>query len=398
MDRFDDKRGKSLAYSFTRVFKVVTAALALMLAERSVSAEDYHWPDKIPPEAADLMKPLPLSPKGQPVPGYPEGPDAVSPDTLTFTQEQKDKIKAGHFTAAIAIHTMDAGWPKLQIEGITNTLKDLGVDVVAVTNAHFKPGQQISDLEQLTARKPNVIFSIPIDPQSEAEAYKKVAASGIKLVFMDNVPVGMAPGKDYVSVTASDNERNAYYASKELTQALGGQGEVGIITLVYDYYYSVAVRKTGALAAFKESPGIKVDEIGTVQSPEKAYQVATAMLTAHPDLKGMFVAWDTPAEQVVAAAKALGRKIIIVTNDIADDSALYVARGDFFAVGAQRPYDQGVSEAKSAALALIGEKVPPYLSVPTLRVKKIDLLSALKAVTKEDPPASVVKICNNECF
>jgi len=36
--------------------------------------------------------------------------------------------------------------------------------------------------------------------------------------------------------------------------------------------------------------------------------------------------------------------------------------------------------------------------VPTLRVKKLDLLSALKEVTKEDAPASVVKICNGECF
>lgn len=381
-----------------RVLKFGTAALALTLASRAAIAADYHWPDKIPPEAAELMKPLPLTPKGQVVPGFPDGPDAVAPDTLTFTQEQKDKLKAGKFTAAIAIHTMDAGWPKLQIEGITNTLKDLGIEVVAVTNAHFKPGQQIADLEQLTARKPDVIFSIPIDPQSESAAYKKVAAAGIKLVFMDNVPVDMAPGKDYVSVTASDNQKNAYYASKELTQALGGKGEVGIITLVYDYYYSVAVRKTGALEAFKESPGIKLVDVGTISSPEKAYQVATAMLTAHPDLKGIFAAWDTPAEQVVAAAKALNRKIVVVTNDIAEDSALYVARGDFLAVGAQQPYDQGVSEAKSAAFALLGEKVPPYLEVPTLRVKEINLLSALKQVTHAEPPASVIKVCNNECF
>ena len=89
---------------------------------------------------------------------------------------------------------------------------------------------------------------------------------------MDNVPVDMAPGKDYVSVTASDNEKNAYYAAKELAEALGGKGEVGIVTLVYDYYYSVAVRKVGALRAFKEYPGIKLDDIGTIQSPDKAYR------------------------------------------------------------------------------------------------------------------------------
>jgi ribose transport system substrate-binding protein len=110
------------------------------------------------------------------------------------------------------MHTMDAGWPHLQVAGITNTLKDFGVQVVGVTDAKFNVGQQISDLEQMIARKPDVIFSIPIDPKSESEAYKKTAAAGIKLVFLDNVPVDMTPGKDYIPVVAADNEKNAYFA------------------------------------------------------------------------------------------------------------------------------------------------------------------------------------------
>ena len=59
-----------------------------------------------------------------------------------------------------------------------------------------------------------------------------------------------------------------------------------------------------------------------------------------------------PAQQTVAAAKTLGRDIVVTTNDIAADSAVNVARGEFLAVGAQQPYDQGVAEAKVAALAL----------------------------------------------
>ncbi|MDQ0393261.1 substrate-binding domain-containing protein [Labrys monachus] len=377
------------------------AALTLSMAGTalaSAGAADYSWPNNIPPEAKALLEPLPLSPTGQPVPGYPKGPPAVSPDVLKFSEADVAKLKAGKFTAGLVMHTMDAGWPQLQVAGITNTLKEFGIDVVGTTDAKFQPGQQISDLEQMIARKPDVIFSIPIDPKSEAAAYKKAAAAGIKLVFMDNVPVDMAPGKDYVTVVASDNEKNAYFAAQELVSAIGGKGEVGVITLVYDYYYSVAARKVGALKAFAEHPDIKVDDVGTFTAPEKAYEVATAMLTAHPDLKGIFVAWDTPAQQVLAAAKTLGRDIVITTNDIAADSALNVARGEFLAVGAQRPYDQGVAEAKAAALALLGKDVPPYVSVPTLRVKKIDLLSALKDVTKEDPPSSVIKICKGECF
>jgi ribose transport system substrate-binding protein len=373
-------------------------AAALALALSGLAASSALADDTIPPEAKALLEPLPLSPRGQPVPGFPDGPPAVSPDVLKFSDEDLAKLKAGKFTAGLVMHTMDAGWPQLQVAGISNTLKDLGIEIVGTTDAKFQPGQQISDLEQMIARKPDVIFSIPIDPKSESEAYKKAAAAGIKLVFMDNVPVDMAPGKDYVTVVASDNEKNAYFAAQELVGAIGGKGEVGIITLVYDYYYSVAARKVGALKAFGEHPDIKVADVGTFTAPEKAYEVATAMLTAHPDMKGIFVAWDTPAQQVVAAAKTLGRDIVVTTNDIAADSALNVARGEFLAVGAQRPYDQGVAEAKAAALALLGHDVPPYISVPTLRVKKLDLLSALKQVTKEDAPASVVKICNGECF
>ena len=157
---------------------LMATALALGGAG-SAAAADYKWPDKIPPEATDLLKPLPLTPHGQPVPGFPDGPPAASPDVFTFTPDMLTQLKAGHFTAGLVMHTLDAGWPKLQVEGITKTLKDFGIDVVAVTDAKFQPGQQIADLEQMIARKPNVIFSIPIDPQSEAAAYKKAAAAGI---------------------------------------------------------------------------------------------------------------------------------------------------------------------------------------------------------------------------
>lgn len=381
--------------------KVLSLAMAAgfgLAAYGSAMAGEYSWPDKIPPAAKALMEPLPLSPRGQIVPGFPEGPPAVSSDFFSFSDADVAKLKAGKYTAGLVMHTMAAGWPALQVAGITTTLNKFGIEVIATSDAKFKPGTQISDLEKMIARGPDVIFSIPIDPLSQAAAYKKAAAAGIKLVFMDNVPVDMTPGKDYVTVVASDNEKNAFFAATELANAIGGKGEVGIITLVYDFYYSVAARKVGALKAFAKFPGIKVVQVGTFDAPEKAYSVATAMMTAYPNMKGAFVAWDTPAQQVVAAAKTLGRKLIITTNDLAQDSALNVARGEFLAIGSQQPYDQGVAEANAAAYALLGKKVPPYISVPTLRVKKENLLSALVQVTKEQPPASVIKLCDGNCF
>ena len=180
------------------LMRITTTALTLALvaaAPMRASAEDYKWPNNIPPEAKQLMEPLPLSPTGQAVPGFPNGAPAVSADGLKLTDDDIAKLKAGKHTAGLVMHTMDAGWPHLQVAGITNTLKDYGVEVIGATDAKFNVGQQISDLEQMIARKPDVIFSIPIDPKSESEAYKKAAAAGIKLVFLDNVPGRHDPGQ-----------------------------------------------------------------------------------------------------------------------------------------------------------------------------------------------------------
>ena len=127
-------------------------AAALAVALSGMAASSAIAEGAIPPEAKALLEPLPLSPRGQPVPGFPDGPPAVSPDVLKFSADDIAKLKAGKFTAGLVMHTMDAGWPQLQVAGITNTLKDFGIEIVGTTDAKFQPGQQISDLEQMIAR------------------------------------------------------------------------------------------------------------------------------------------------------------------------------------------------------------------------------------------------------
>jgi ribose transport system substrate-binding protein len=375
------------------------AALALLAGTQIAAAADYKWPDSIPPEAKALMDPMPLSPTGQAVVGFPDGPPASSPDVLAFTPEELEKIKAGKFTAAISMNLMDAAWPQLQVKGIKDGLAELGIEVVAVTEAKGQPATQLNDLEQLAARKPNVIISIPIDPVSASPVFKRLGGQGIKIVFIDNVPVDMAPGKDYVTVVASDNEANGYFAAKAMVEKMGGKGKVGILTTVYNSAYVIAARERGARKAFKEFPDIV--EVTPAQFPgamDKAYSATAAMLTANPDLGGIFAVWDTPAVQAATAAKTLGRDVLVSTVDLGADSAVNVARGELYAIGAQRPYLQGLTEARAAAAALIGKEVPPYISVAALRVMKLNLLSALQDVTQETPPDSVIQVCKGECF
>ena len=204
-----------------RLACAAATALAILLGTAAASAADYKWPDNIPPDAKALMEPMPLSPRGQAVVGFPDGPPAAGPEALTFTAEEIQKLKDGHFTAAISMNLMDAAWPQLQVKGIKAGLAELGIEVVAVTEAKGQPATQLNDLEQLAARKPNVILSIPIDPVSASPVFKRIGSQGIKIVFIDNVPVDMAPGKDYVSVIASDNEANGYFSAKAMVEKMG---------------------------------------------------------------------------------------------------------------------------------------------------------------------------------
>ena len=65
--------------------------------------------------------------------------------------------------------------------------------------------------------------------------------------------------------------------------------------------------------------------------------------------------------------------------------ALALAKNELVVgLGAQRPYDQGVTEARLGALALLGEQTPPYVAFSALPVDHDNVLEAWKQVYHQD--------------
>jgi ribose transport system substrate-binding protein len=338
---------------------------------------------------AELNTPIPLT-AGQAVPGYPNGVPPSSANIFHFSAADIARLKSGHYTAAIAMHVTNAAWPELQIKAITTTLAKFGIPVVAVTNANGIASAQVSQLGTLLARKPTAIFSIPVNPVSEASAYKQISRSGVKLVLLDNVPSGLAPGKDYVTVVSADNGGNGRFAAQQLVQTVGC-GPLGWIGL--DYYFPVVnARDTQAAAVFSsdcpKSPRYSQNLSNLVTTG--AYPLANATIEQHPTLKGYWAAWDSIAQEIVSAEEAQGKKIPIATTDVGPVSALEMAQGYIVAIGAQQPYAQGVAEADSLAYNLLGRKVPPFIELPTVPVTLKDLIPAYKIVNGASPPANVI--------
>jgi ribose transport system substrate-binding protein len=329
----------------------------------------------------------------------PNGEEPTPASEIKLGEDEIAKVKAMNAKAAIVLHYGGNDWSRAQVEGLRAQFKTMGIEVIAVTDAGFKAEKQVADIETVMAQKPDIIVTIPTDPAATASAYKAAADKGVKIVFMDNTARGLVAGKDYVSAVSADNYGNGVASAHLMAQALGGKGEIGVIFHAADFFVTRqrydAFKKTIA----ENYPDIKIAAEQGIGGPDfsgDADKVASAMLTSHRRLKGIWAVWDVPAEGVISAARTAGRDdLVITTIDLGENVAIDMA-GDGFVkgLGAQRPYDEGVTEALLAGYGLLGKAAPPFVAVPALPVTKANLLEAWQAVYHTAPTAKVAKSMN----
>ncbi|MCM3726566.1 substrate-binding domain-containing protein [Neobacillus cucumis] len=321
----------------------------------------------------------------------PNGEQAVSAKTLQLTEDELKKIKEGNYKAAIVMHYSGTDYMNAAVGAMKDTFKKMGIKIVAVTDAQFKAEKQVNDIETVLAKKPDIMISVPVDAVSTAPAYKKVVAQGVKLVFMDGAAQGLVAGKDYISIVSGDNMGNGATAADIMAEKLGGKGKVGIV--YHDVNFFVTKNRSDAFEKrIKEKyPNIEIVAKSGITGPNQAEEVASAMLTRHHDIDGIFAPWDVPAEGVMAAARTAGRDDLVVTTvDLGTNVAISIAQdGIVKGLGAQLPYDQGVAQAILAGYALIGKEAPAYVASPSIKVTKENVLDEWKLIYGTEAPDTV---------
>ena len=318
---------------------------------------------------------------------------------LNLTDAQIAKVKAGNFTVAISMGWMGDDWASQQLIGLKETFESMGITVVAETNANWDDAKQIADLDTISVLKPSLLVSIPLNGQTTASAYQKIAAAGTKVVFIDQAVEGMTAGKEYTSIISSDNLQLGMYLADELADALGGKGNVAAMYYANDFYVT-NLRYEGFIArVLAKYPDLHVVVAAGHNNPNKGQEVADGLLARYPTLDGVYASWSIPAMGAVTSATVAGRtpdNFKIVNENFDQIVALNMAQNGFIAgISSQRPYDQGVAEAKVGALALIGEPTPPYIVVPPLKVERSNLAESYKTIYRVDLPAEMVSALAN---
>jgi ribose transport system substrate-binding protein len=368
----------------------VVALSGLMLVAGAVGAQDAVDPAAALEELQTTV--LSTGPSG-------EAPTA--PTEVVLTVEELAQIAEMGATAALVFHYGGNDWSQAQEAGLKATFEELGIEVISTTDADFDAGQQVADIENVLVRQPDIIVSIPVDPVATSAAYQQAADDGVQLVFMDNVPADFAAGDNYVSAVSADNFGNGVASAHLMAQALDGAGDVGLVFHGADFFVT-----RQRYDAFKQTiadnyPDINIAEEQGIVGPDfagDAEEAAAAFLTRNPDLDGIWAVWDVPAEGVMAAARNAERDdLIITTIDLGLNVALDIAKGGLvYGLGAQRPFDQGVNEAKLAAYGLLGKEAPAYVALNALPVTQDNILEAWEIVYHAPPPPELIEAAGGE--
>jgi ribose transport system substrate-binding protein len=234
----------------------------------------------------------------------------------------------------------------------------------------FDASLQTPVVNAVVAKKPDAILVAPTDTQAMIPPLTQAKAAGIKLVFVDTTTENGAELAE--SEIASDNEEGGREAARTLAKLTGGKGSVLVIN-VKPGISTTDARAKGFEEEIKKTPGLKY--IGVEYSndkPDVAASKATAALSAHPDLVGIFGTNLFSAEGAATGLRSAGasKKVKIVGFDAGPKQVEDLEQGIVQALIAQKPADIGKAGVEQAIAALKGEPVQKKIGTGFVVVTK----------------------------
>ncbi|MEW1821172.1 substrate-binding domain-containing protein [Arthrobacter sp. NPDC080031] len=317
-----------------------------------------------------------------------EKPGALS--ELSLTSDEQAKVKGGKYTAAFVWHTSSDFVTAVE-KGAREEFKNLGIDVVASTQANFNAATQANNVQTVLALHPNIIVTIAVDPTSAAEAFKPAVAAGTKLVIMTTPPAGFQAGKDFVSIVTENLAKAGQANAEILGDALGKTGDVGYISYNANFWFTNQRDKSFKDWLAYEYPDMKIVDSEGFADETATQTIAAAMIAKNPNIKGIYVSWATAAQGVVAAIKAAGRNDIqVVTNDLDTTLAASMASGTNVA-GMVGNGSLGIGKglALAGAYGVLGKTAPALVASDPTKVTKADLDKGWLSDYGTQPPSSI---------
>nr|BBH93173.1 ABC transporter substrate-binding protein [Thermogemmatispora argillosa] len=179
---------------------------------------------------------------------------------------------------------------------------------------------------------------------TDARALYQVTQQALKAnIPVVNIDSGTYPQPANVPLFATDNVASARKAADLLAQQLNGHGKVALIE-----FQPGSATNDQRVQGFKQElakyPGIQlVADQSSRSDYNQALSVAEDILTAHPDLNGIFAANEPSVLGAAEAVRRIGKagQITIIGWDAAPDEVKGVQQGTISALIVQNPFRMG---------------------------------------------------------
>jgi ABC-type sugar transport system substrate-binding protein len=212
------------------------------------------------------------------------------------------------------------------------------------------------------------LLASPISATALDSVFTAAMAKGVPAIVLNDAK-GTVPGVVYVG---PDAETIGQTAADFIAKQLPDGGKVAMIE--GDPGSSNALnRGKGFKEGLTKHPNLNLVASQTAKwDTNQAQTIATAMLTANPDIKAFYSQNDTMAFGVQAAidAKGLTGQVIIVGTDGIPQAKKQITDGTYTATVSERPTTEGSAGVKTALWLLDGKTVPGWVDVPAFIVDK----------------------------
>ena len=194
--------------------------------------------------------------------------------------------------------------------------------------------QQVTLIEQMTARGADIIVVAPADSKALIPAIKRARQRGVVVVNIDNQLDRDLLTQENIQVpfVGPDNRAGARLAADHLATTLSPGDQVAIIGGI-----ATAFNGQQRQLGFEDAMAAAGIQIVSTQAGNweqaKASSVAAAMIAEHPDLKALLCSNDSMAIGAVAAVRQAGKseQIQVIGYDNIDAAQELLSQGDMLA-------------------------------------------------------------------
>ena len=286
-------------------------------------------------------------------------------------------------------------WFNAMEAGIKKAGTELGVEAWQIGPTQADAAQQVRAVEDLIARKVNVIAVVPNDATALEPVFKRAQEAGIKVITHESPDQKFNDWNIELTTVAGFGETHM----ESIAKAMGGEGKY----IVYVGSLTVPLHNKWADAAIALQKSkypkmtLVTDRFGVAESLDDSYKTALDQMRANPDLKGILA---FGSQGPIGAARAVDEKgkaasIAVVGPFSPGQGAKFIKSGAIREGFIWNPMLAGETIVRVGAMLAAGKEPTDGMELQGLGKVKVDKATRqiqaqkLEAINKETIDALV---------